>query len=84
MGQINLNAALGYSCLSSFKIDVRSHYAPLQKQVAGMTVVSKPQTQLHASVQKKSLKNPVQKWVECFCCFKQEINTSEKKLRLYM
>lgn len=58
--QINPTAALGYSCPSSFKIDVRSHYAPLQKQEAGMTVVSKPQTQLHIYVQNKSLEKPAQ------------------------
>lgn len=60
MGQVNLIAALGYSCPSSFKIDVRSHYAPLLKQVTEMTLVSKPQTQLQISVQNKSLKKPDQ------------------------
>lgn len=60
MGQVNLIAALGYSCPSSSKIDVRTHYAPLLKQVTEMTLVSKPQTQLHISVQNKSLKKPGQ------------------------
>lgn len=60
MGQVNLIAALGYSCPSSFKRDVRSHYAPLLKQGTEMTLVSKPQTQLHISVQNKSWEKPGQ------------------------
>lgn len=81
MGQVNLMASLGYSCPSSFKTDVRSHYALLLKQVTEMTLVSKPQTQLHISVQNKSLKKPGQSVNEVggvvLLVFKKDTNKSD-------